>query len=177
MESAGRPPPVEAQRAALAELWRDHHKRLCEYVTAHLGAPELAEDVAQTVWMELWRLRDRRDLRAIGWPYLRRAARHRAVRAATRRRRFLPLSSPISPESLASTPAEELHAREIRRAISVAVDALPERCRATFVLVKFQGRSYREAAATLGVSVKTVETQIGRALKALRRALPRESVT
>ena len=56
-------------------------------------------------------------------------------------------------------------------AVRRAIDALPPRCREIFLLSREDGLSYGGIATTLGISVKTVETQMGRALKSLRAAL------
>ena len=56
-------------------------------------------------------------------------------------------------------------------AIRRAIDDLPARCREIFLLNREQELSYSAIAATLGISIKTVETQMSRALKALRAAL------
>ncbi len=53
-------------------------------------------------------------------------------------------------------------------AIRRAIDALPERCREVFLLSREHGLPYSAIAATMDISIKTVETQMGRALKALR---------
>jgi len=57
------------------------------------------------------------------------------------------------------------------RRLARAVDQLPERCRLIFTMSREQGLSYAEIARILGISIKTVETQMGRALKALRSRL------
>ena len=61
--------------------------------------------------------------------------------------------------------------RELAGAIDASLARLPERCRLIFAMSRQQGLSYLEIASVLGLSVKTVETQMGRALKALRSQL------
>ena len=60
---------------------------------------------------------------------------------------------------------------EIDAALKQAVGALPERCREVFELSRVHGLRYAEIASTLGISVKGVEAQMGRALRELRRRL------
>ena len=55
--------------------------------------------------------------------------------------------------------------------LRIAVEALPERRRAVFELCFLQELTYREAAEALGISIKTVENQMGHALKAIRKAM------
>ena len=61
--------------------------------------------------------------------------------------------------------------RQLVPVVDHALAALPERCRLIFIMSRQQGLSYHEIADTLGLSIKTVETQMGRALKALRSSL------
>jgi RNA polymerase sigma-70 factor (ECF subfamily) len=65
----------------------------------------------------------------------------------------------------------DLSTSEIVSAVRIAVERLPERCRLVFTLHREQGMSYREVAEVMGISPKTVDVQMGRALKALRRSL------
>jgi RNA polymerase sigma-70 factor (ECF subfamily) len=60
---------------------------------------------------------------------------------------------------------------ELDRAIRAAVDRLPPRCREAFQLSREHQLSYEQIAETMGTSVKTVQEQIGRALRALRSSL------
>jgi len=68
-------------------------------------------------------------------------------------------------------PEEELFQHELSFAIQRAIDRLPERCRLTFTLHRQEGLTYTEIASVLNISIKTVETQMGRALKTLRKLL------
>ena len=56
-------------------------------------------------------------------------------------------------------------------AVRAAIAKLPERCRLVYTLHREQGLSYAEVAAVMGISVKTVDAQMGRALKSLRKLL------
>jgi RNA polymerase sigma-70 factor (ECF subfamily) len=62
-------------------------------------------------------------------------------------------------------------ASELRTALAAAVDELPPACREVFELSRGQGLRYAEIATTLGISIKTVESQMGKALKHLRARL------
>ncbi len=76
-----------------------------------------------------------------------------------------------APEPVAPEAEAGVRERELSGAIQDAIASLPERCRQIFLMSRQQGLSYAEIAELLGLSVKTVETQMGRALKALRAAL------
>jgi RNA polymerase sigma-70 factor (ECF subfamily) len=73
------------------------------------------------------------------------------------------------PQSAAAD--ERLLREEAERLIQAAVDRLPDRCRLIFILSREQKLTYAQIAEVAGVSIKTVETQMGRALRSLRNAL------
>ena len=62
-------------------------------------------------------------------------------------------------------------AEELKQIISNLVALLPDKCREIFMLVKFHALTYKETAEILDLSIKTVETQMGRALKKLKESL------
>lgn len=63
------------------------------------------------------------------------------------------------------TPEEKIISKEMVRKIELAVNELPGRCKLIFKLIKEDGLKYKEVAALLGISVNTVEVQMGIALK------------
>lgn len=71
----------------------------------------------------------------------------------------------------AQSPEAEYHRREIEDAILAAIDLMPDRRREIFTLSRHDGLTYAEIADLLSISIKTVETQVGRALRFLRDRL------
>jgi len=69
------------------------------------------------------------------------------------------------------TPEDERQEKEIAAAIYQAIEALPEKCRILFSMNRFDHLTYAEIAQIQEISIKTVETQMGRALKFLRQHL------
>jgi len=130
-----------------------------------------AEELVQDVMFKVW---ERREHLAMGdelKTYLYRATRNHALNLL-RRRRLERLWQAMLPREEPSVAAEEPDdSSELERAVRAAIDALPDRCREVFLLSREHGLSYAAIAATMGISVKTVETQMGRALKALRFSL------
>jgi RNA polymerase sigma-70 factor (ECF subfamily) len=62
----------------------------------------------------------------------------------------------------------------LQKRIRAGVEALPEKCRQAFILSHYEGMSYNAIAREMGISVKTVEKHIGKALQTLRRQLTEE---
>ena len=157
---------------AFEALFRALAPGLCALATRYVESRAVAEEIVQDLFFDLW---SRRGELAIGQSltsYLYVATRHRALNHVRRERqasRFRASTLRLADEIDISAPgeAELLDALELQEAI----DALPARCRLVFTLSRYQDLSYGEIASSLGLSVKTVETQMGRALKALRDRL------
>jgi RNA polymerase sigma-70 factor (ECF subfamily) len=132
----------------------------------------VAEELVQEVLLNLWRRREAlAPAEALG-PYLVRATRNRALNHlrhlhVERRDAVHAAGATVTP---AAGPGRAV-AGELARALEEAVAALPPRCREVFVLSRARGLSYGEIAEALGISVKTVEAQMGRALRSLRERL------
>lgn len=161
----------EADREILESLFRGHYRELVAFATRYVESLSAAEDLVQDVFLALWRNRSALsagpELRA----YLYRATYHRCLNALRHHRIERELAPPVSGESREIAADARLIAEETAIAIRRAVDALPERSRLMFRLSREEGLTYSEIAKVAGVSIKTVETQMGRALRSLREQL------
>lgn len=148
---------------------------LCHYAAGYLHAREPAEEVVQEVFFRLWALRHEWPITGSVRAYLYSATRNRALNilrhTATEARWEEELSRHA--DQAASDAHADITDDALRRegALARAIRALPEGQRAAVQLRWFSGLSYIEVAAALGVTRKTVENQLGRALKSLRVAL------
>ena len=161
--------------AAFEAMFRAYYDPLCRYVAAYLGSRDAAEDAVQGVFVRIWEDRTRwavSDLRH----YLYAAVRRRAISQVRRiavRRRAAPLLVLAEIGGTGGAPPDaEFEAEELWRRLEGALDTLPPRTRAAFVLSRQEGLSYHEVAAHMAISPKTVGVHIGRALAALRNNLP-----
>jgi RNA polymerase sigma-70 factor (ECF subfamily) len=68
------------------------------------------------------------------------------------------------------------HLNDQSRRISEALDKLPPKCKEVFLLVKMQGLSYKQTAEALDISIKTVENQMGKAIRVLRESTPAQLI-
>jgi RNA polymerase sigma-70 factor (ECF subfamily) len=158
--------------AAFEALFRALAPGLCVLVTRYVKSRTVAEEIVQDLFLEMWTRRTQLTVEQSLTSYLFAAARNRALnqirrdRLASRWQRDVrQFPDPID----SSSPAESelLDALELQDAI----EQLPARCRLIFTLNRQQDMTYAEIAKSLGLSIKTVETQMGRALKALRERL------
>lgn len=77
----------------------------------------------------------------------------------------------VEPSFDTSTPEQLTKANELSVEIQNPINGLPERCRQIFMLSRYEGKKYKEIAALLGISIKTVENQIFKALAVLRKTI------
>jgi RNA polymerase sigma-70 factor (ECF subfamily) len=129
----------------------------------------VAEEIVQDVMLELWRRRESLARDTSPQAYLFQSTRNRAlnhVRHEQVERRGEPILT-TEADIEASAPTKLLE-EEIQVALRSAVSELPERCREVFELSRIHGLKYSEIATVLGISVKTVEAQMGKALRSLR---------
>lgn len=161
-----------APEEAIEILFREYYTELCRAVIRIIPDPEIAEDIAQDVFFELWRKREVLDVQLSFGAYLRRAARNKALNYIRDQK--------IKPEPEDQLPNRDeqqvdanhrLQLQDLQQAIDRAIDTLPDRCREVFVLSRFEDMSYQEIADQLGISIKTVENQISKALRLLRNSL------
>lgn len=160
------------EQSAFDSIFRAHYAHLVAFSQGMLRDRSAAEDVAQEVLLELWRRRAEIAISESLRAYLLRATRNRSLnqlRHANVAKRAEPHI--VGEESVNATGPSLLVAGELRAALTAAVAELPPGCREVFELSRGQGLRYAEIADTLGISVKTVESQMGKALRHLRSRL------
>jgi RNA polymerase sigma-70 factor (ECF subfamily) len=161
---------------AFEELFHAYWDALCRYAFAYVRSTDDAEEAVQIVFARIWR--NRATWRVGGtvqdYVYLatRNACLDRLKRESVARqwgeRRVLELRT--SPEHGVQTDSLIQHA-EVEAAVERAFAELPAKRRRICQLRLSSGMSYSEIASLLGISQKTVETQISRGLKFLRTRL------
>lgn len=153
---------------AIFRRWYGPLVQLAERMLNDRGS---AEETVQDVLLELWRRRDTLTLTGSPQAYLFQSTRNRALNRLRRlrvERREEFDTDTLPTKRGADTGAYE---QEIDRALREAIESLPRRCREVFELNRMQGLKYAEVADVLGVSVKAVEAQMGKALKTLRERM------
>ena len=154
-------------RQAFRALFDRYHPALYRFLVRMGLADNVVEDILQDVFVGVWSGRARLDPRRSIRAYLYRACKNRAANHFRRSARFTD-DLLAEPASDAPDQHERLEYELLHRRLEEAVSLLPERRRAVFELCFVNGLTYKEAAQVLEISPKTVENQMGHALKSIR---------
>jgi RNA polymerase sigma-70 factor, ECF subfamily len=156
------------------KVFKSHFKSLHAYACTLLDNEAVAEEMVQQVFYKLWERKEQVTVHTSLKAYLYRAVhnesmnylKHLKVRA-THQTHVMQQQG----HQQERNAAEKLAGKELEAKIRQALNELPEQCRTIFQLSRFEELKYREIADQLDLSVKTVENQMGKALKLLRLKL------
>ncbi|KAA0229807.1 RNA polymerase sigma-70 factor [candidate division KSB1 bacterium] len=158
--------------AVFKQLFEEFQPRLYRFLWLKLRMVEQEEDLVQETFLRFWNARS--QLRPGGniEIYLFRIASNLAtdvLRRPKRENNRLELETQSHPAALAADQAIE--SEQLADMISEFVTAMPEGPRTAFILSRYENLSHAEIAEIMGISVKTVEKHIGKALRLLREKL------
>jgi len=154
-------------------MFRQYYGMVCNTINHYLRDRNRTEDVAQEMFAELWAKRNQLNIHTSVPAYLRRMAVTRTLNYIRDSKKYNwdELESPDTGISNATVEPDVLNAMEeseLQKKIDLAIQQLPEKCRVVFLMSRMEEMSYAEIAGQLGISIKTVENQIGKALRLLR---------
>ena len=158
------------QTAALHEIFTRYHGRLYRSVTGLLNDEELAKDVVQEIFIDLWSRRDSADIQILQ-PYLTTAVRFKALarlRNGKVQAHHLALMEKIQ---FVNQTEDAINIEELNQSLQLALSELSPRCKEVFELSRFENLTHKQIAGRLGITPKTVEVQIHKALTLLRKKL------
>lgn len=165
--------------SALGRLMDRCWPELVRYAARQLGEVELARDIAQEAFIQVWERRRAWTPRGSARAYLFRIVRNLVIDERRKRgvRRRWAAHRELTPSAGPPTPAEDLDARLLAEVFETAVASLTRRRREVFELVFMRGLSHAEAAAVMGISAQTVANQMSAALRTVRKAVARAGAT
>ncbi len=157
---------------AFDNLFRKYYKLMYGYVWSYVKDAQIAEDIVQDVFLKIWLNREILHISSSVKSYLYISMKNRALDYLKRTKveRFIDVDI-ATHESFIITPGGELNDKEIITAVHQTIEELPKRCRQIFKMKKDEGLSYSEIADILEISTNTVQTQMTRAFKYLRKHL------
>jgi len=159
-------------KSEFEKLYRLFCQSLVLFTNKYVYDLDIAENIVQDVFVNIWQNRDRLDPTQNFKTYLYTSVKNRALNYTNRQgieRRYKEMI--MINERDNHTPESQYNLRELETQVNKAVESLPEKRRIIFLLSRNDHLTYAEIADVLGVSVKTVENQMGKALKSLRSYL------
>ncbi|XZF13802.1 RNA polymerase sigma-70 factor [Chitinophagaceae bacterium MMS25-I14] len=165
---------LSAQELTFKTLFETEYVRLCRYALSYMQDTHLAEDIVQETFIRIWE--QKKEM--IGHPnirfYLVAAVKNNCISALRKikaEQTQLTADTPEPEPEVHLTFAQHLENENSKaKQIETALNLLPPKCKEVFLMIKLHGMSYKEAAETLNISVKTIENQMGKALKTLRES-------
>jgi RNA polymerase sigma-70 factor (ECF subfamily) len=152
-------------------LFKHYYSPLCRTVNRIVRDTDAAEDLVQDVFMKVWNNRQTLEINVSMKSYLYRSAINSALNYLEKNKRQSPLEEVSFSEPSANNTEEWMNAAEVQQRVHEATEALPPACKTIFILSRHENMSYKEIADTLQISPKTVENQMGKALKHFREYL------
>ena len=154
------------------QLFKKHFNSLHAYAFTILKDEDLAEEIVQGMFLKFWEKREKLHIQSIK-AYLYKCVyndslnyiKHEKTKYKYQEYTKYTMNTENEPASL------KVELSELQYHISQALAHLPQQCRTIFQLSRFEELKYREIADHLGLSIKTVESQMGKALKILRYKL------
>ena len=132
----------------------------------------MAEEIVQNVFFKLWEKKDRLTINESIKAYLYRSVYNESLNYLKHRKVADWFMASALPQSYTDVDAfNQLAAKELEAHLAKALNELPEKCRTVFQMCRYEQLKYSEIAGELQISVKTVENQMGKALRLLREKL------
>jgi RNA polymerase sigma-70 factor (family 1) len=167
---------VNSNTTAFEELYLRLCKVLHQFAFRVIKSDHIAEEIVSDIFVQLWKKRT--ELIAINnlRVFLYVAVKNQSLTYLYKARRqntcwIEEYSNEAAASSFVSDPEQLLIGNELQLSYTNAINKLPPKCKAVYKLVKEDGLKYSEAAKVLNLSLKTIENQMGIALKKMMQAL------
>lgn len=164
---------IPVEESSFEALFKANFKRLFAYAITILRDDSHAEEIVQNVFYKMWEKKGQIDIQTSVTAYLYRSVyndclnylKHQKVQAS------YTMHKAWSLKNESDNASAKVQLSELQQKLDAALSELPEQCRTIFQMSRFEELKYREIASRLGISVKTVENQMGKALSILRTKL------
>ena len=160
----------ENNRAAYNEIYHRYWKKMLLVAWNHSRNDELAKDIVQEVFIELWEKRQRHEIQSLA-AFLGTAVKYQVFKHYRKEQRRRELSREHYTTETESQDEALLDARFLKDLIDGIVEEMPEKCRLVFHYSRNLGLNNNEIAEQTAVTKKTVENTLNRALRIIRGQL------
>jgi len=158
-------------------LFREYYVPLCNYSRRFLGRKDLAEDIVSETFFNIWTKREILDIRTSLKAYLFQAVGKNSLYYLRKAKKEEMLEDYLVKHSTdnkglekftAETPSDLLLLKDLSEKIQAGIDRLPPQQQTAFKLKRYEGKKNREIAEIMGLSIKTVEMHLAKAMLSLR---------
>lgn len=157
------------------QVYREYYIPLCYFCLKYVENFEDSEEIVQDLFLKLWEMHEELEINSSVNAYLYRAVQNYALnflsKKKTKEKYFTVQGQGQQPYNTLDNGLVKLEEEELRVILKLAILKLPEKRRRIFELSRFDGLKNGNIADRLSISVKTVETQMTKALKYLRVVL------
>jgi RNA polymerase sigma-70 factor (ECF subfamily) len=158
--------------AEFEKIFKSNYKNLYSYAQTIVHDSIMAEEMVQNVFCRLWEKREQIQVRESTGAYLYRSVYHESLNYLKHLKvRDTYQAYVLNQMANSDSAAYEIELSELEDRLESALLELPEKCRTIFQMSRFEELKYQEIADKLEIPVKTVENQMGKALKLLRLKL------
>jgi len=160
----------EGDEIAFNKLFNAYYVSLCFFSVKFIADMDLARSIVQQLFVDIWMKRENLKVNHSLKSYLYHAVRNKSI-DYLRKEKFKTEITDSIKETYQAPFSDLLEEAELNDRINRSINKLPEKCREIFILCRFDGLKYKQIANKLNISVKTVEMQMGIALKKIRQCL------
>lgn len=156
--------------AAFSQLFDETYTSLCFFVNKYLSDLDKSRSLVQEYFVDLWINHQKIIVPHTPKSYLYNSLKNKTIDYLRKEKRIAQRAEMDIPQH--STPFRDLvEEAELSKKINASIEELPPKCRQIFEMCRFEELKYSEIAEKLNISVKTVEMQMGIALKKMRNNL------
>lgn len=159
--------------AAFEKIFKMYFKNLHAFAYTFTKDDVIAEEMVQNVFFKIWEKKDQLQIDDSLKAYLYRSVHNESLNHLKhlKIKTSFQIQYSGNMESSNQDASNQMMASELEDKIQKAINELPQQCRTIFQMSRFEHLKYQQIADQLNISIKTVENQMGKALKVLRLKL------
>jgi len=157
-------------KTAFEEFFYIYQPFVFRFIYKYTGNSKNTEDLLQDTFINFWQAREKLNLQESPLAYLLKIARNLAINEVTRdhSKQLVDIDNE-SISSIHNDPLKEYERKFLNEELQFWIDKLPEKCRAVFIMSRYEDMSYNEISSSLNISLQTVKNQMNKALTYLRK--------
>ena len=166
----------QSKAANFEKIYFENYSWLCRSVYRFVKDEEITKDIVQEVFLKLWQKHDNMNLIDSTTSYIHKACINQALNYLKEKERRDHREETFGrsigkSDQRSANPDLKYETSETATIINQSIDNLPTMCKSAFLLSRYEGKSYKEIAIIMKISINTVEKHIGKALNFLRKSL------